>query len=143
VIGQVVVDASVAFKWMVNEVDSDKAEALARVWATSGVRLHGPYLLPVELSNALYKRVTIGDITLDRASGLLRGFFASRVDLLEPRDLHVRAAELATLLNQTAVYDSVYLALAEILGCDLWTADLRFFRASAQRFPAVRWIGQA
>ena len=141
--GQVVIDASLAVKWIVNEIDSDKADALARTWAKSGVRPHGPYLLPVEVSNALYKRVTRGDITLDQASRLLRVFLASGVDLLEPTDLHVRATELASILNQTTVYDSHYLALAELLSCDLWTADQRFYRASAQRFPAVRWIGHS
>ena len=32
-------------------------------------------------------------------------------------------------LNRAAAYDSFYLALAEGLQCDLWTADRRLFNA--------------
>ena len=44
--------------------------------------------------------------------------------------LHVRALESATDLQQGAVYDAHYLALAEDFGCELWTADQRFHRAA-------------
>jgi predicted nucleic acid-binding protein len=37
-----------------------------------------------------------------------------------------RAIEIAALTGQRASYDSHYLALAERLGCELWTADDRF-----------------
>ncbi len=32
-------------------------------------------------------------------------------------------------LNRAAAYDSFYLALAESLGCELWTADQRLHNA--------------
>ena len=49
--------------------------------------------------------------------------------------------EIASELGQGAVYDSHYLALAELLNCELWTADERFYRATATNWPNVRWIG--
>ena len=55
--GVVVVDASLAVKWLVREVHSDKAYALARSWAQEEVYPMAPYLMPVEVANALYKRV--------------------------------------------------------------------------------------
>ena len=45
-------------------------------------------------------------------------------------------------MRQGAVYDSHYLALAETLGCDLWTADERFYRAVSPVAPNVRWVGE-
>ena len=40
-----------------------------------------------------------------------------------------RAYEWALQLKRAASYDSSYLALAESLGCELWTADARLQRA--------------
>jgi predicted nucleic acid-binding protein len=41
-----------------------------------------------------------------------------------------------------AVYDTHYLALADILGCDLWTADERFFNSVKEQQPRVKWLGE-
>ena len=43
-------------------------------------------------------------------------------------------------LNRAAAYDSYYLALAEALECDLWTADRRLL--NAVDLPWVRWVGE-
>ena len=58
----------------------------------------------------------------------------------ESRHLIPRTLELASQLGQGAVYDSHYLALAESLDCELWTADERFQRAARERFPRVRLL---
>ena len=63
-------------------------------------------------------------------------------DLVEPPGLHTKAIELAAELGQNTAYDTHYLALAEMLDCEVWTADEHFFRSSAVDFPRVRWIGQ-
>ena len=40
-----------------------------------------------------------------------------------------RAREIARQSNQERVYDSIYAALAELRGCELWTADKAFYDA--------------
>jgi predicted nucleic acid-binding protein len=54
-----------------------------------------------------------------------------------------RGLEIAALLNQRAAYDSQYVALAEHLGRELWTADVRFGRAAQSVFPFVHWLGES
>ncbi|MBI5653900.1 MAG: type II toxin-antitoxin system VapC family toxin [Chloroflexi bacterium] len=44
-------------------------------------------------------------------------------------------------MNQPKVYDCYYLALAELMNCDLWTADERFYNSVKQKFTWVKWIG--
>ena len=61
-------------------------------------------------------------------------------EIRESPQLHLRALELARELQQPAVYDTHYLALAEILDCDLLTADERFFNSVKERNPRVRWL---
>ena len=139
----VVVDASVAFKWLVHEEFSDTAEALGRSWVSKGTRRVAPYLMLVEVANGLHRRVGQGELSIQDATRLLRQLLASGIELLDQPDLAVRALELASQLNQGAVYDAHYLALAESLGCELWTADQRFYRAVGSGVDNVRWIGDS
>lgn len=53
-----VVDASVAVKWLVPE---EHSEAAARL-TVSGEDLHAPRLLAAELANALWRKARLGDM---------------------------------------------------------------------------------
>ena len=64
----------------------------------------------------------------------------SRLELHYQPNLHVRAFQLASQLKQSAAYDAHYLALAESFGCELWTADEKFYRAASPSIDKVRWI---
>ena len=140
--GVVIVDASLAVKWLVREEHSDEARAISRSWASEGTRTAAPYLMPVEVANALHRRVVRGELAADDAARLLENLLASGIELREPPGIHVRALEVARELAQGAVYDSHYLALAQKLDCDLWTADEKFFRVARQAAPNIRWIGE-
>lgn len=139
--GLVVVDASLAVKWLISEIHSDKAYALARSWASQGKQPVAPYLMPVEVANALHRRVVRKEVTVEVATRLLESLLASGIELRETSRLHSRALELADQLRQEAAYDARYLALAEVLGCEFWTADERFYRAVGDQYGPVRWIG--
>lgn len=52
-----------------------------------------------------------------------------------------RARHIAKQANQRRVYDSVYAALAEIEGCELWTADYAFYHAVRSFLPFVKYVG--
>ena len=140
--GIVVVDASLAFKWLVREDNSDQAQAISRSWANDGVQAAAPHLLPVEVANALHRRVLLGELTVEDAVRLLQHLLASGIELREDPNLHARAMQIAGQLRQGAVYDAHYLALADILGCEYWTADERFYRAAVPVSQRVRWIGE-
>ena len=140
--GLVVVDASLAFKWLVSEENSDKARAISRSWANQGIQAAAPYLMPVEVTNALHRRVLRGELSVEDAVRLLEYLLASGIELRDEPDLHARALQLASQLRQGAIYDAHYLALADILGCEFWTADERFYHAAALVSQSVRWIGE-
>ena len=69
--GFVVVDASLAFKWLVREEHTDKALAILREWHDEEVTPTAPHLLPFEISNALHKRVTRGELSVEGAVDLI------------------------------------------------------------------------
>ena len=139
--GSVVVDASLAVKWLVEEDDSDKAHAALHSWVAQGIARIAPHLMPFEVANALHRRVLRGELTVDDSIRMIARLLESRLALHQPPDLHVRALQLASQLNQNAAYDAHCLALAESLGCELWTADERFYRAASTSVANVRWLG--
>ncbi len=70
-----------------------------------------------------------------------RAGVADRVgELHQPPHLYSRALELAGRLRQGAACDAHYLALAETLGCELWTADEKFYRTASPAARGVRRI---
>ena len=135
--GSVVVDASLAVKWLVEEDDSDKAHAALQSWVAQDITRIAPNLMPFEVANALHRRVLRGD-----SIRMIARLLASRLELHQPPDLHVRALQLASQLKQNAAYDAHYLALAESFGCELWTSGERFCRAASPSVDSVRWIGE-
>lgn len=137
-----VVDASLAFKWLVREEYTDKALAILREWDSAEVTPAAPHLLPFEVSNALHKRVTRGELSIEGAVDLIGNLLASQIELHQPWNLHGKALEIASRFGQAAAYDAHYLALAESLDCELWTADEKFYRSVREDDGHVRWIGE-
>lgn len=139
--GHVVVDASLAIKWVVKEPYAEEALALAGKWAAAETKPAAPCLLLVEVTNALHRRAILGHISFSQARQLLAGLLRMGIEIRESPQIHLRALELAQELQRPAVYDTHYLALAEMLGCDFWTADERFFNSAKEAHHRVKWLG--
>jgi len=123
----IVIDASV----LANVVGDDGNDGQrARRELRSAADIAAPDLVDVETVAVLRKRWTAGTVSDSR--------FASAVDDLGQLDLDRypalrfmrRAYELRA---NVTVHDSVYVALAEVLGCELLTADQRLASASGPR----------
>jgi predicted nucleic acid-binding protein len=134
------VDASVAAKWTFVEEYSGQARALLRLALEQQEPIVAPPLLPSEVANIIHQRLRQGQVQLDEARALLAQFLALPVALQAPETLYDRSLVLADQYNLPAVYDAHYIALAELLGATLWTADQRLLRALSGRLPFVRWI---
>ena len=135
-------DASVAVKWLVEEEGTELAIAALQLWRSTGIRVVAPYFMLAEVTNALHRYVRKGELTVDRALELLNQLMTLDIELHETPHLHHLALELASQLNQGAAYDSHYLALAETLDCDLWTADQRLHRTAGTLAPKIHWLGE-
>jgi len=117
-----VVDASVAVKWLVTEAGSEQAARLVDDDRT----LIAPELLFAEAGNALWALCRRGDFT--------QSDYAEAIDVLRVapvmipatlRQLAPAAGRLALDLDH-ALYDCFYLALAIEENCAVITADTRF-----------------
>jgi predicted nucleic acid-binding protein len=134
-------DASVAAKWLFAEEHAAQASALLRDALGVAEPLVAPPLLPSEVANVIRQRLRQGQVRLDEARALLAQFLTLPIRLQAPETLYDRSLVLADQHNLPAIYDAYYVALAELLGATLWTADRRLLRALGGRLPFVRWIG--
>lgn len=115
-----VVDASVACKWLVAENDSAQAEKVLDV----GDDLVAPDLIVAEVCSVLWQRHRRGEINEDHA-------YAAQSSLADFFDHFIaipafsrRALEIAISLDHP-IYDCFYLAVAEFHKCSLVSADKR------------------
>lgn len=128
----VVVDASVAVKWVLAETGSVEARALGQ----TGADLIAPELVLIEVGNVLWKSVRLKRITAvdaERAFDALPSAF-TRIEPLTP--LLRRGLALAIALDHP-VYDCLYLALAEREAAPIVTTDARLL-AIGPKLQGVR-----
>jgi predicted nucleic acid-binding protein len=124
----VVIDASVAVKWVLSETGSDAADALL------DQDLMAPVLWLAEATNVLWRKARTGDITAEQAKARLSELLEAPVASL-PIEPHLeRALELAIETGHP-VNDCIYLALALHHRTHVVTADRRF--AAAASTPAL------
>ena len=134
-----VVDASVAVKWILPEDGHEEAILLQDQYQDEKIDLIAPALLAAEVANVLWKRARRGDLTPDDAQRCFQGFLRDSPILTESAAIEASALGLA-LAHGRPVYDCLYLALALEHRCDLITADEKFFRAIGTALPCVRLL---
>ena len=119
-----VVDASVAIKWMVRENDNDKARALFELPDP----LIAPDWLLIEAASALWRKVKQSELLQIHAERHLEDLpeFFSR---LHPSQSLVGDALRWSFRLKHPVYDCLYLALAIAQNCKFVTADDKFAHA--------------
>lgn len=121
-----VIDASIAVKWVVEEDGTPEALVVRR-----RAKLIAPELLVAECANILWKKVQKDELSKKEAllaAHLLQG---AEIELLPTRSLLAAATRIAIDLDHPA-YDCLYLALAAANDCRFVTADQRFLRKLEQ-----------
>ena len=134
------VDASTVVAWL---VPSQRTASLKDVWqayAQGDDEFIAPPLLPAETLSAIRRLASRGMLSHEEAAGLVTDFLSLSIPTPVPAGLYQRAYTLATQYHRSTVYDTCYLALAELLSCELLTLDQRLYNAVKDDFPAVRLV---
>jgi predicted nucleic acid-binding protein len=139
----VVVDAGVALHAVVPTPLSDAAvlawDDLTRLRA----EVCAPRLFSYQVTSVIHRYEHDGLLTADEAGETLATALGLGVGLVdEDLELCRHALTWATRLHHKPAHDGFYVALADRLGGELWTADRRLTNAlSSIPGPAARWIG--
>ena len=134
---RLIVDASVAIKWVVPEEHSEEAYSLL----AEGRDLRSPDLLWAESGNILWKKWRRKELTSQEVGELLTELRRYPLRILPAEPLCDLAWEVAQRFDRS-FYDSLYLALAVSDSCPFVTADRRLYNAlrTAPDFDLI-WIG--
>ena len=121
-----VIDASVACKWFFDE----PLAAEARRLATSDVTFAAPDIILAECANVAWQRSRRDAVPRAQAQSFLKALPQWFDSLAPSTALHEAAFAMACRLDH-AVYDCLYLALAERERTRMVTADRAFFNRVA------------
>jgi len=119
----IVVDASVAVKWVLDEEDADAALSL------HGLDLTAPSLWLLEAASVLWRRSKTGEFSNARAEEMLADLHDAPIETTPLEEDLGTALAIANLIGHP-VYDCLYLAAAIRLGTFVVTADKRFLTAA-------------
>jgi predicted nucleic acid-binding protein len=120
-------DASVAIKWVVQEIYTEAAVRLAE----SGPSWVIPDLFYAEVGNVLWKKVRRGEMNERHALNALDLLLSAEMNVRESHVLLPYALPIALHFHCT-IYDALYLSVAVDENCPLVTADKRLFLAFSQ-----------
>lgn len=136
-----VIDASVAVKWVMRgESYRGQARKLLRESRTAGITLIAPPLFESETESVIQEEVFSGYVSIVDADRALRALDRTGVQIVQDPRVKERAREIARQCNQRRVYDSTYAALAELRGCEFWTADKAFYDAVKAVLSFVKYL---
>lgn len=138
----IIVDASVAVKWILPEPGTDEAQILLE----GSEKLIAPSLIRLEVFAAITRKVRVRDLTVDdarRACKLWSKALSTGALTLIPDERHLqRAIELALEIRHP-LQDCLYLAVAEDNSGTLVTADPKFSERASKSYGAVKLLSPA
>jgi predicted nucleic acid-binding protein len=139
----IVVDASVAVKWFLDELHSDQA---AEVLSVNAGQLYVPDIMLIEVTSALVRNANMVKssrpnilIALNRFEKML-----GDGDIMARRSSGIairQSADVAIKLGHP-LKGCIYLALAMELACPLITADIRFADKVREVYKGIRILGE-
>jgi predicted nucleic acid-binding protein len=131
-----VLDSSVAFKWLVPEVDTPKALKLRDDFNLAILELIAPDILPIETTHALTRAERQGRVTPTQGAVLLKDLLKNLPPLHPYLPLLPRAYAISSAMR-IGVYECLYVALAEREKCAFVTADDKLVKNLQPMYPFI------
>lgn len=139
--GVVCVDANFIVGLVSSAPSKTRFRNLWSQWQESEYLIVAPTLIYYEVSNAFHRLAVGGLLLPEQASQFLEDTLSLDITLYGDAELHQHALTLARQLTLPATYDAHYLALAQRLGAEFWTADRRLVQAVQATLPWVNLVG--
>lgn len=137
----VCVDASVAAKWVFPETLSADATRLKASYDEGEAEFVAPEGFYMELASVGFHKVTREGLPLADVGEGLHRLAAVQAALVPVAPLMSRVVEISLELRLGMSWDAAYLAVAERLDCELWTADRELAGKARGSYPWVRRLG--
>jgi predicted nucleic acid-binding protein len=132
-----VLDASVAFHWVLPGAHSSKAQSLRDQYQQGIHVLIAPSVFAGEMANGLTKAERQKLILVGHAERLIEKVFRT-LPKIYPYDPLLDRAVAISSRTRSGFYDCLYVALAERENCELLTADDKLARNLQTQFPFIK-----
>lgn len=131
-----IIDASVAIKWFLNEDGTNEALAILDQISL----IFAPEIFEIEIAAILTKRVRMRDLVIEEAQTIKSYFDDLPIIRVEYDRIKDMAFLMASEFNIT-LYDAIYLATAIAFRGELITADTKLFNG-LQNTPFKNFVAQ-
>lgn len=132
----VALDSCVVAKWFVPEVDTAQAKKVMADTLSAGGKMIALDLALVEITNTIWKKHRAKKITLAEANGALADLTIAPLQCERAERLLDRAFAIAVKYDR-AIYDALFVALANDLGMQGVTADEPLYNATHADYPEI------
>jgi predicted nucleic acid-binding protein len=130
------IDANLVIRLVADPKDGVVQQAWEQ-WSAERRQLAAPTLLYYEVTNALFRYYKSGLMSASSVRLALKAALSLPLSLHGDMTLHQRALDVAERFSLPAAYDAHYLALAEWLAGEFWTADRQLVQAVQ---PTLPWV---
>jgi predicted nucleic acid-binding protein len=123
-----VIDANATLGLFLRLPYSREIDSRLQAWQVEEASLAVPTLWEYECLTGFRRAVVLKLISSEEAGRMVEALYALKFHRVPPTlELHHAALVWAGRIGQAKIYDAHYLALAEILSAEFWTADKRLF----------------
>ena len=138
---RVCIDASIAIAWLSYGKYTASANALRQEWLRDGVELLGPPVFHAEVTSVLRREVFSKRMLPEEGEEALSICLDIPIRTIDGKEIHRAAWRLAKEVGLPVCYDTQYLAVAELEGCEFWTSDRRLVNLTQKNRSWVKWVG--
>jgi predicted nucleic acid-binding protein len=135
-------DTSVWIPYLVPEIYQPQARTLVAEVLSLNLRLVAPAFAWAEVGSVLRKKTRTGVITTEEAQGFFEDFCELPIDYIEEEEIRTRSWEIAEQYGLSTLYDAAFLACAESVSAEFWTADAALVRQLIPRPTYLRELGE-
>lgn len=133
------VDANLVVRLLGNQPDASVVNLWSQ-WREIRTHLIAPSLLHYEVVNALRQYERSGELSPNAVDAALHAIEALKIELFDDDALHRDALAVARRFNLGSAYDAHFLALAERLSVEFWTADAKLVHSLKGALPWVHLV---
>lgn len=135
----IVLDANMIASLVLPLPYSHQSTAKFIAWKQEGYKFAAPSLWAHEVATVLRKATAAGFLTNERLEPILGEIWHIEIqEVPASKEMIQISIEWAARIGQSKCYDSAYLAAAEMMQAEFWTADQRLYRAA--RGLGVDWV---
>jgi len=138
---QVCVDASFILRTLVPDLFTEQALTLLANWQHTQIGLIAPALLAFAVTATLRRYVHFKRLTPAQGDKAFEQFLQMNIWLSHQNGIFPLAWQMAKQFHRPTAYDTAYLALAQLVHSEFWTADEKLYNSVKKKLSWVKWVG--